>query len=211
MYLFSRVATLNGPVSDVMPWVAEMAAHVNSLSDSPTSVWSTVFGRALGTVSFSSIAENHAQLAARSGKLLADKKYNSLVAKASDWVTGPVEDSLRTIVSGMPTEGEPPGIGAMATLNTGVIAPGHFAAALAWSVEIASYVTSVTGTPVMFLTDQYGPFGGVAWISIAPDSAAVDAATTKLAGDAGYLSRIDAAGDFFVSGSVNASLLARVA
>ena len=211
MYLFSRVVTLQGPPADTMAWAMEVTEHVNSKISVPTSCWVSVFGRPIGTFSWSSILESHAQLAELGGQLAADNKYHSLLAKAEDWTVTPGEDSLRSIVSGMPTEGTPPGIGASATVNTGVMAPGHFAEALAWSVEVASYVTELTGTPVLFLTDQYGAFGGVSWISVAADVATVDAGAAKLAGDMGFASRIDAAADFFVTGSVNAALLSRIA
>ena len=54
----------------------------------------------------------------------------------------------------------------MPTLVTATPNPGPIAETLAWGVQIAKLNASITGSTVWFLSDCYGLFGQVIWISI---------------------------------------------
>lgn len=82
---------------------------------------------------------------------------------------------------------------------------------MAWGVEISEAYAAVTGTPVAFLADDYGPFGQVTWISVHGDAAAADAAGAATMADAGYLEKVDGGGNLFAAGYASRMATVRVA
>jgi hypothetical protein len=117
---------------------------------------------------------------------------------------------LRESLSGDLTATPPP-VGSVATLTTAVISNGRYADAIGWGLDVAAHVTTVTGMPVGFMMDMFGTFGQVAWIGIAADGAAADAANAKLNVDPGYMEKLGGATDLFVQGASHRSLAYRVA
>jgi hypothetical protein len=67
--------------------------------------------------------------------------------------------------------GEPPPVGAVATVTTATAMVDRMAEAVGWGAEIAEHVASVTGTPVAVFTDAFGQMGGMTWIGVQPDLA----------------------------------------
>jgi hypothetical protein len=96
-------------------------------------------------------------------------------------------------------------------VNTAQIATGKYADAFAWGVEVAQHVESVTGTPVGFMQELFGPFGGVTWISAHADAAAADAAAAAMSGDEGYMKLLGDIGGLFVETSGHSSMATRIA
>ena len=211
MLLYSRALTLRGPQAETMAWAAEVTAYVNSKTDLEVSCWAGLYGMPFGTLSWSARVEGHAHLAAQAGSLGGDAAYAALIGRAADWIVGQGEDTMRSLVSGSMENVVPPPIGAVAGRNSAVIALGKVGEAMAWSIELAEYVSNLFGSPVRLFSDLYGTFGSVTWISVVADMAAVDRTQALSAGDAGYMQRIAAAGDLFVPGSGTAALLTRVA
>jgi hypothetical protein len=209
MHQFSRTLTLNGSPRQVMPWVAKITAYVNANSGLDVSCWMFNFGRPIGTVAWSAIVESQAALSAGTADLLADDGYMDLLEEAAPMVAGPGEDRLRTLVHGTPSG--PPAVGSIATVTTATAMVDRMGDALAWSVEIAQHVESVTGSPVMVLTDAFGTMGGVTWIGVAPDAAAADANAAKLQADSAYLDKLTATGPLFIPGSGQVGQLSRIA
>ena len=107
--------------------------------------------------------------------------------------------------------GDPPPVGSVVLVNTAEIAPGKYADAFAWGVGVAQHVESVTGTPVGFMRDLFGPFGQVTWISGHADAAAADAANAAMNGDEGYTKMLGDIGGMFVENSGHASMATRIA
>ena len=92
-----------------------------------------------------------------------------------------------------------------------MIANGAYEEAFAWGADMAEYAAGLTGVPEMFLASQFGAFGAVSWIAVAPDAATVDRANAALNGDAEYMKRLGAAKDLFLPGSGMQGLVTRVA
>ena len=107
--------------------------------------------------------------------------------------------------------GEPPPVGAVATVTTATALVDRMAEAVGWGVEIAQHVTSVTGTPVAVFTDVFGQMGGMTWIGVQPDLASAEAANAKLMADGDYLGRLAATKDLFIPGSGHAGQTIRLA
>jgi hypothetical protein len=193
-----------------MAWAAEINAYVSKKSGRPIALWSVGFGQPVGTVIWTVAVDSHADLQAAFAGLREDDGYYALLEKGAAFVTSPMVDTLREVVHGAPTPGGRP-VGAVALLTTATMTVERGADAVAWSVEVASYVTSVTGDPGMFLLDSYGTFGQATWIGAAADMAAVDAASAKLQTDPGYLKRLAASGGLFIPGSGHRSIATRMA
>ncbi len=210
MLLFGRMATLGGHPKAAMAWAAEMNAYVSKKSGRPLALWSVGFGQPVGTVVWSVPVDSHADLQAAFAGLAEDDGYLALVEKGSAFITSPMVDTLREVVHGAPTPGGRL-VGSVALLTTATMSADKGAEAVAWSVELATYVTSVTDDPTMFLLDSYGTFGQATWIGAAADMAAVDAATAKLQTDPGYLKRLAASAGLFIPGSGHRSLATRMA
>ncbi len=210
MLLFGRMATLGGHPRAAMAWAAEMNAYVCKKSGRPLALWSVSFGQPVGSVVWTVPVDSHADLQAAFAGLAEDDGYYALIEKGAPFVTGPMVDTLREVVHGAPTPGGRP-VGSVAVLTTATMSADKGADAVAWSVELASYVTSVTGDPSMFLLDSYGTFGQATWIGAAADMAAVDAASAKMQTDPGYLKRLAASGGLFIPGSGRRSLATRIA
>lgn len=210
MFQFARLLNLRGDVRETMAWASEITGYVNENTDLDVSLWGGVFGYPVGTVVWSTIVDGRAQLSAETDKLLADDAYLDLVMKAQDWVTAPAEDVFRSLVYGGPGD-EPPAVGAVGSVTQAVAATGKMPEAVAWATEMAEYGTSVIGTQISLLVNAYGDFGGMAFISVAPDMAATDAMTATIRADAGYVERIAASAGLFVDGSAHQGLLRRLA
>jgi hypothetical protein len=212
MHLFSRVGVVTGGPVETLEWAVNITARVNQAMDIEVSLWQGQFGNPLGTVAWSALVESRAQLAEETLKLAADQGYLDLVGQGQAFAGAiPFEDSLRTMVHMTAEPAEPPPLGAWAEITTAVPMAGKIAAAMAWGVEISDYHAAVTGSPVMFLADDYGTFGQVGWIAVHADAAAADAAAAAVMADADYAAKVDGAGDLFVPGQSNRSSTVRLA
>jgi hypothetical protein len=211
MLLFSRVVTLTANPRTTMPWAVGMTEYVNAHSSLDVSLWMYDFGQPLGTIAWSAVVESQPALVAASASLLADEGYYDKIEESADFGSSPGEDHLREFVH-LPTgDGEPVGVGAVATLTTATALFDRIADALGWSVEIAEYVKGVTGSPVAVLMNSYGQMGEIAWIGLQPDQAAGEAARAKLAADTSYMAKMAATKELFVPGSGHVSHLTRIA
>ena len=209
MLLFSRVLTVTGSPRQALPWALGVTSYVNDHSDLDVSLWSASYGYPLGTLAWTALVESQTALAAATAALLADDGYFDLIEQAADLIDQPGEDLLRQLVHGEP--GEPPPVGAVATVTTATALVDRMAEAVGWGVEIAQHVTSVTGTPVAVFTDSFGQMGGMTWIGVQPDLASAEAANAKLMADGDYLGRLAATKDLFIPGSGHAGQTTRLA
>ena len=209
MYLFSRWATLVGNPRASVGWALEAAAYVSNACGREVALWSVEFGAPVGSVAWTSTAESLADLNDTFGPLAANDGYLELLDKGAEFIGAPPQDHLREVVRA-PADPQPPAVGAVANLITAVAALGKLPEAMAWGAEISGYAESVTGMPSLYLLDAFDDFGQMSWIGVAADHAAVDAATSKLNADSGYLERLGQVGDLFTPGSGRSALLARI-
>ena len=209
MQLFSRSVMLTGPFTEVNAWASDMRQYVSDKSGREIGLWSVMFGAPLGTMAYTARVEGLADLQSIGTTLLGDPDYHAKLASGREFSGGPPIDQISTPIYG--ELGDVPPVGSIAGVTTAAIANGAYAEALAWGVEIAQHVEGVTAFSFTILLDDFGPFGQVRWIGIAPDAAAEDAAARKLNADADYLGKLASAGHLFAQGSGHRSLAERVA
>lgn len=209
MHLFSRSVTLAGPLADVRAYVTGMCEYVSGKTGQEVGLWSMVFGAPVGTYVFAVRVEGIAGLQAMTSTFIDDDEYHARLAEGRSFATAPAEDMIGEPVHG--ELGDPPPVGSMATITTAQIANGAYAEAIGWGVDLSQHVEQVTGIPVMFLLNSFGPFGGVTWIGVGPDAATADKANAAINADADYVTKLGAVADLFVAGSGHRSLAMRIA
>jgi hypothetical protein len=209
MQLFSRIVMLTGPFPEVNAWASDMRQYVSEKWDREIGLWSVMFGAPLGTLVYSARVAGLADVQSIGAILSGDPDYHAKLASGREFSGGPPVDQISTPIYG--ELGDPPPVGSVAVVTTATIANGAYAEAITWGVQMAQYVEGVTGFGSTFLVDDFGPFGQVRWMGVAPDAASADAAGQKLNADPGYLEKLSATGDMFVQGSGNRGLASRVA
>jgi hypothetical protein len=208
MLLFSRVVTLTGNPREAVPWAIGINEYVNANSDLDVSLWSCNFGYPIGTVAWSTVVESQVALADGTAKLLVDDGYFDQIENGREFAAQPGQDFLRELVHGEP--GDPPPIGAVATITTATALVDRMADAVGWGVEIAQYVTAATGAPVSVLTNVYGQMGEITWVGVQPDLDAAEAVRLKLNSDMEYLGRMAATKELYVPASGHVANVTRI-
>lgn len=209
MQLFTRSIHLAGPPTEVLSYASDMRSLVSDKIGREVALWSAWFGAPAGTYVYAMRVDGLADLAAMTATLPADADYRAQLVKGTDFMTGPATDNLAQPMHG--SLGDPPPVGSVAAVTSATIGNGQYVAAITWSIDVAKHVEQVTGLPAMFLTNEYGPFGEVTWISVAPNAAAVDMASQKINVDSTYIEMITSAAQFFIPGSGHRSLARRIA
>ena len=209
MQLFTRRVHLVGPPRETMAYAADICGYVADKTGRDIALWSAMFGAPIGTMFFTVRVDGLADLQAATASFLDDDQYHEKLAAGREFASGPAEDSLGTPLYG--ELGDPPPVGSYAQVTSAVIAAGKYAEAFAWGADVAGYVSKLSGVPSMFLAGQFGAFGNVTWIGVAPDLETVDRSMATVNADAGYVERLGAATDLFVDGSGQQGLLVRVA
>jgi len=207
MYLYNRTGTAApGKQLEATAFAIEIAAKVNSITGMDVRVWTPVYGAPLNTFSWVATLEHASDMAATGEKLQADATYMDAVSGASELFVS-VEDSLGEIISVLGAhDGDPH----YASVVTAQCAGGHISDAIAWGVDMAEQVHSVTGRDGAFGRSVYGPWAQVSWISLADTAEQVEIAESAMNADPGFLERVDRAGDLFVDASATSLLSHRI-
>ncbi len=208
MYLMTRVLTIApGRLRDGLKFATDITEYVNANSSVSFNLGMGVFGRPVGTVVWSGMFESQAQFLDVTAVLLANPGYLERVDAAGGLFTSSPEDAFREIVH---TAGDVSGPLAYTSAVLATINADRAVEAISWSIEMADLVNKLTGAPTMFLTDTYGPFGGVAFISGAADAAALDTAHASIRGNSDYLAKMAGSAGMFIPGSGRTVLLQRI-
>ena len=208
MQLFTRQLLTTGPAGDSLAWATEIASAASAKMGTEIAVWSAAFGAPVGALAFTMRVEGVADLMEKAAPLADDAGYQAILAKGAEITVGPPEDRLATPLHG--DLGDPPPVGSWAVVTNAVIANGRYEEAVGWGIDVADHVTSLSGMPVGLMMQEYGTFGQLTWIGIGADAAAVDASAAATNGDASYVKKLSAAGDLFVPGSGQRSLVTRL-
>ena len=209
MQLFTRQVMTAGPADETLAWAADIAAAAGAGMGTEVAVWAAAFGAPIGAMAFTARVEGIADLMAKAAPLADDAGYQAKLAKGADIMVGAPQDSLATPLHG--DLGDPPPVGSMAVVTNAVIANGQYAEAVGWGIEVAQHVTSLTGMPIGLMMQEYGTFGQLTWIGVGADAGAVDASAAAMNSDAEYIKMLSAAGNLFVPGTGQRSLVTRVA
>ncbi len=85
--------------------------------------------------------------------------------------------------------------------RTAVAAPGKAPAAMAFAVEVAAKVTSISGIPLNVYTASFGlPLGSILWSSRVDSHVQLADLQAKVLGDAGYMAMIEKGTELFAPG-----------
>ena len=208
MFLYSRGLTLGGSPRQSLPWVAQITQYVNANSTLDLSAWNADFGQPIGTVVWNCMVESQAALADAAMSLAGQDGYLDLVEAAADLVLAPAEDQLASLDHGEITE--PPAVGNVALVTEASAVVDRIGDTLAWSVDIAQHVESVTGNPVSVWSNLYGQMGRIAFISVVPDAAGMDAGQAATSADTGYFDRLAKSAGLWVEGSGHVARYTRI-
>lgn len=200
-YLFNRSARLApGNLLDSMAWAVKMTEKVNAVADVDFRLWTRVLGSKVGTLSWSAVVGDVAELTTTEEKLLADGGYTDLAEDGVRFGDGNgFDDALVRLV-----HADPDGFASAqyASITTGVLAPGMTADGIALGVEMAHRIKAVTGRPTSFVASVTGPFGEVGFIVLSDTIEEVQGASEALTADADWIALIDErASKAFVSGA----------
>lgn len=189
MYMFARSVRLQpGATRDAMSWAIEITDAVNHVSDLEVQLWSRVFSPGTGTLAWTTIVEDLAQLEATQDKLLADDAYISLVDRGAQFASSSPDDALTTLVAGAP---DPDRSVEYVTVVHSVCRPGAMAKGLDLGARIAEKATAVGGNPCLFTMDSTGSFGGVSWITGFADVGEMQRSEAVVLSDPGFIGLID--------------------
>jgi hypothetical protein len=211
MYLFNRAMRVApGNLLDSMAWAAKITEKVNAVGGPEVRLWSRVLGPDAGTLSWSAVVTEIAELMTLDEKLMADGSYLELVEQGARFVhDSGMQDSLGRLV-----HADPDGLDTAqyASITTTRLAPGMMATGVALGVELAQQVKAITGRPTSFGTSVTGPFGAVAFFALSETIEQVQAANEALAADAGWLAALDArASKAYIAESSEQMILRRLA
>jgi hypothetical protein len=188
-------------------FAVDIAEEVERASGVSLSVWNVLYGRPMGTVSWSAQVDSFADLATLTSKLAESSTYIEKVqAAAGLWIPGSFEDRLTNVVH---TAGDPGPVGYVSSL-TAVAAPGRMGDATTFGAEISDYVAALTGCSLTFCVDAFADMGQVTWFLGHADAAAVDTAQAAIAADTGYQERTNATADLFIAGTPTRTLAQRI-
>lgn len=209
MYLYARTVTANpARALDALAFATSISETVSRVAGTEVRAWATLYGAPITTIAWTTRVESYAAMGAIGEKLQADPGYMEQVADVSELFDGAPQDMLADIVA---TAGTGDLAGDYANVITAECANGRIVDAMTWGVDILNHVSGITGLNGAFTRSMHGPFGAVAWISLAASLDEVDAATAAMAGDAAYLGKLDSAGGLFVPGSSESRLSHRIA
>lgn len=187
MYLFTRRGRLVRGLYGVA-WASAIRDHVSEVLEKEVMLWSSSFSPAAGTVSWTTNWPDLGTLEGAMGRLMSDKKYQELVREGQEFVAGGVDDGLYELL--YVSQNEPSDVHVAATV-TAVTAPRKAVGAITAGIAIAQKFEAITGVPAAFFVNATGNYGGVGWISLYEDFAAVETANHKLASDESWLSYLD--------------------
>jgi len=206
MYLFARRRSINpAHARAAIGPAVEAASRARDVTGLAIWVWNPVLSPEMGTVAWTTRVEHLAELQAADDKLMSSTEFGEWIEQNDSRFVGPLEDSVLQVLHGTPAD-QP---GAYVQVARATCANGSMSEAMGLGVEVADVASRVTGLATLFGAGVTGAYGGVAWLTGAPDLAAVQAANAALAGDDEWRKLIDRAGHAFQPG-VTSSLLRRL-
>ena len=191
-----------------MEFAVEIAGAASKASGLEVIPWALMYGAELGTLTFSARVDSLAAMGAAGLSLASDTGYMTMAAKRSDYFCGPTEDRMMQFVAAAGAGSE---IGDYVLAVRSQCTSGKIAAAMTFAVDVMNHVSKTTGIDVALVRSLYGPWATIGWVSSTADLDQIDAANAALGADAGYLERLDQAGDLFVPGSSVSTLARRLA
>jgi hypothetical protein len=191
MYLFSRNVRLGaGNPEKQLAWALKMTEKVNQISETPVSLWTTVFSPDSGRLVWTSVFEDLVILEGTFDKLIGDSGYSSLVEEGAAHASGdPVDDSLLQFIHADPKAAEIDAQYALAIRAT--LAPGGQVKGIELGVETAQHASKITGCPTSFAMGVTGAYGTVEWLTVYASIADMQRAGEAIAADTSFAQKVD--------------------
>jgi hypothetical protein len=166
MYLFSRTVRLGaGNPEKQLAWAFKMTEKVNQISETPVTMWSSVFSPRSQTLVWTATVDDLLTLETVEDKLISDSGYVSLVEEGAVHASGdPVDDGLLQFVFADPAAEQVEAT--YATTVQATLAPGGSVRGMELGVETAQRAGRITGCPTSFCASMTGAYGAVEWISV---------------------------------------------
>lgn len=204
----SELTASPGRSSQLGPLVAQMRDVLSAESGKEWLGWAAVTGRPYGTFGLSVRFDDYSDMIGAQMKIAASTQWASLTTNADGLLAHPATTALSEIIA---VTGEPSAPKQFAMVTRAVMDRSVMMDAIAWSTEIAEYVTSATGVGAAVCTSAAGRLFEVIWISSVDTPAELDR-MQAIGGDAGYLERLAAAGagGLFEQGASERMLLAKL-
>ena len=99
MYLFTRVRTAKASrFRDALAWATEARDFVTANTDLDLSLYGTMFGRPVGTLTWGAMVEGRATTAATTAQMMSNPDYLDLSERSGDLFVDNGHDYLRQII-----------------------------------------------------------------------------------------------------------------
>jgi hypothetical protein len=207
MYLFNRsLVAARGREADAASFALESSSHISAASGVEFSVFSAVFGRPIGTLSWTAIVDSLEEFQVATDKLNADAKYQQITARAADLFDGGGQDVFAQLVSATP-DAAPSG---WYSVTEATIVAAHGAAAMEFGVAMQAYIETTYEVSTAFLSETFNQMGSVAWTIGFDSPKQFDAMSSAIMTDAKYSKMVADAAGYFVLGSGTRSLTRRI-
>jgi hypothetical protein len=197
MYLFARSRNISpAKMRAAVGFAVEAASRVREVTGLTIWVWSPVLSRDISSVAWTTRVEHLDELEAADSKVMASTELGDWLEQNDALFTGPLDDTVTQVLYGTPSD-EP---SAYVQVARAVCANGSVTEAMGFGAEIAEAASRITGLQTMFGAGLTGSFGGIVWITGAPDLAAVETANDALAANDEWGKLVDRAGHAFQPG-----------
>lgn len=209
MYLFTRrVLVSPAHLRAGMAHAIAMNEYVNQRTDLELSLFQALQGEPVGTLTFAYRTESFAASLEAVDEMVSSDEYLAKIEEGAAYYVGNAQDRLARFVHTTAELGGPP---AAASVVTATLDLPQVSRAMEWSVEVADYVTNLSGVPMAVLTSNVGQYGTVSWISYGQSVAQLEQSQEKTNADPGFLQRLADSAGLFVPGSATGTLARRIA
>jgi len=208
MYLFTRQVLLSpAHIRAGMNQALEMTRYVNEKTDLQCSLFQVLQGAPLGTLLFAFRTESYAESVSTTDTLIQSDEYMQKVESGAQYFVGNPQDRLAKFLH---TTGELVGPPAAASIVTATINLSDAAAAVAWSIELADFMSKLTNVPTAVLSSNFDTYGTIAWLSSGSSLAQLEEAAEKTNSDAGFAERLGRSAGLFLPGSASSALSRKI-
>ena len=204
----SELTASPGKSGKLVALVAQMRDVLSTESGRDWSAWAVVTGRPYGTFMLSTRFDDYADMIGAQMKVAVSTEWAALAVTAEGVLAQPAPTTLSEVIA---VTGEPSAPKQFTMVTRATIDRSALGDAIAWSTQVAEYVTKVTGSSTTVCTSAAGKMFEVAWIGGADTPEELDK-MNAINIDAGYLEMIAAAGtnQLFEQSSSERILLAKL-
>ena len=205
----SELTASPGKSGHLVALVAQMRDVLSTESGKDWNAWAAVTGRPYGTFMLSTRFDDYADMIGAQMKVAVSTEWATLAATAEGVLAQPAPPTLTEVIA---VTGEPSAPKQFVLVTRAVIDRSALGDAIAWSTQVAEYVTKLTGVSTIVGTSAAGKMFEVSWLGGVDTPEELDK-MNAINVDAGYLEMIAAAGtnQLFEQGTSERVLLTKLA